>query len=60
MVSKRNHHSIVPFSNNHTLPPRQFLRDKTVLKKKKLGEMLIEQIIKFELKGPGFPGHRRS
>ena len=52
MVSKRNHHSIVPFFNNHSPPPRQFLRYKIRLKKK-LGEMLIEQIIEFDLRGPG-------
>ena len=28
MASERNHHSIVPFFNNHSHPPRQFLRDK--------------------------------
>ena len=33
-------------------PPRQFLRDKVLLKKK-LREMLIDQIIKFEMRGPG-------
>ena len=33
MGSKRNHHSIVPFFNNNSPPPRQFLCDKTHLKK---------------------------
>ena len=33
MDSDRNHHSIVPFFNNHLPPPRQFLPDKILLKK---------------------------
>ena len=40
MVSGRNH----LFFNNDSPPPRQFLPEKILLKKK-LGEMLIEQII---------------
>ena len=59
MVSKRNHHSIVPFSITIPFHLASFYATKQFWKKK-LGEMLIEQIIKFELKGPGFPGHRRS
>ena len=59
MVSERNHHFIVPFFNNHSPAPRQFLSDKTLLKKLSWN-MLIEQVIKFELRGPGPPGHRRS
>ena len=39
-------------SNNNSLPLRQFLHDKIALKKNKWGEMLIKQIIEFELKGP--------
>ena len=42
------------FLNNNSLTPRQFLHEKMLWKKKKaIGEMLIEQIIKFELRGPG-------
>ena len=41
------------FKNN---PPCQFLQDKIF--KKKLGETFIEQIIKFELRGP--PGRTRN
>ena len=41
------------FLNNNSLTPRQFLREKMLWKKKAIGEMLIEQIIKFELRGPG-------
>ena len=37
-------------------PPRQFLRQKILLNKKKPREMLIEQITEFELRGPGPPG----
>ena len=59
MVSERNHHSTVAFFNNNSPPPSQFLRDKTLLKKISWG-MLIEQVIEFELRGPGTPGHRRS
>ena len=36
------------------LSPSQFLCEKMLLQKK-LGEMLIEQIIKFELRGPRPP-----
>ena len=48
MFSKRNY----LFTNDS---PRQSLREK-VLIKKKLGKMLIEQIIEIELRGPGPPG----
>ena len=37
MVSQFNHHSIAPFFNNNSPPPRQFLRDKALLKKISLG-----------------------
>ena len=43
----------MPFFNNN--PPRQFLRDKIFFKNYP-GEILIEQIIDFELRGPGSPG----
>ena len=42
------------FLNNSSPPPRQFLRDKILSKKKKLREMFIEQSIELELGGPGF------
>ena len=44
----------VPFFNNDSPPPRQFLRKKYF--EKKLGKMLILQIIQFHLRGPGPPG----
>ena len=53
MNSRRNH---VPFFSDNSLPPRQFLRDEILFKKHYVGEMLIEQIIDFELRGPGPPG----
>ena len=40
--------------NNDSPPPRQFLRTKYL--KKKLGKLFIEQIIEFQLRGPGPPG----
>ena len=40
---------------NSCNPPCQFLRDQ-ILKKTLLREMLIEQIIEFELRWPGPPG----
>ena len=58
MASERNHPCIVPFFNNHSPPSRQFLRDKTLLKKISW-EMLIEKVIEFELRGPGTHGHKR-
>ena len=48
--------NIAPCFNNNSLTPRQFLRDKILLKKNQLGKMLIEQIIEFQLKKPGPPG----
>ena len=50
--------SILPFFYNNSPPPRQFFREKILLKKISSGKcsMLIEQIIEFELKGPGPPG----
>ena len=59
MVSERNHHSIVPFFNNHSLPPRQFFRGKILLKKQ-AEEILVEQVIEFELEKAWAPGRRRS
>ena len=59
MVSERNHHSIVPFFNNHSAPPRQFLRDKILLKRISWGNVHWTSCwiwIEF----PGTPGHRRS
>ena len=47
MVSKSNY--IVQFFNNNSPRPYQFLRYNKPLKKIQLGEMLIEQIIEFEL-----------
>ena len=47
MVSKSN--NIVQFFNNNSPRPCQFLRDNAPLKKIQQGEMLIEQIIEFEL-----------
>ena len=44
-----------------TPPPCQFLRDKILFKrKKKLGEMLIEQIIEFDLRGLGALSNTRT
>ena len=43
------------FFNNDSPPPCQFLHTKYFFKKW-LGKMLIEQIIEFQLKGPGSPG----
>ena len=40
-ASKRNHHSIVPFFNNQSPPPRQFLRVKILLKKNQLREIKL-------------------
>ena len=40
MVGKRDCHSIIPFFNNNSTPPSQYLRDKILLKKG-LGEMLF-------------------
>ena len=51
-VIRRNH----LFKRNNSTPPRQFLRDKIVLKNKLSREMLIEQIVEFESRGPGPPG----
>ena len=59
MVSERYYHPIVPFFNNNLPPPRQFLSDETLLKKK-AGKMLIEQVIEFGWRGPRPFGHRRS
>ena len=44
--------------NNNPSPSRQFLRDKILIKKKKLArKMCTEKIIEFELRGPEAPGH---
>ena len=43
------------FFNSNTSSPCQFLRTK-YFKKISSGKLLIEQIIEFELKGPGPPG----
>ena len=43
----------LPTLNNNPLPSCQFSRDKMLLKKNYLGEMLIEQIIEFESRVPG-------
>ena len=48
MVTKNNHHSVVRFFDHHSPQPGNFFRDKILLKKKNLGEMLIEQTIEFE------------
>ena len=42
----------MPFLNNDSSPTLQFLHEKILLRKKKVREMLIEQIIEFELRGP--------
>ena len=47
---------IVPFFNNNLPPPRQFLRDKILLKYKLAWRSAMEQIIEFELSGSGPPG----
>ena len=42
--------------NNSSLPTCQFLRQKILLKKVLLGEMLNEKIIEFRLRGAAPPG----
>ena len=44
--------------DDNSPPASQFLRDNILLKKNHLGEMLIEQIIEFELRGPVSLGPR--
>ena len=57
IVRKRDYHSLKPFFHNNSPPPRQYLCDNKRLKKNlAIGEMLIKQIIEFELKRPGPPG----
>ena len=41
--------------SHYSLPPRQFLSEKITLEKKKIGEVLIEQIIGLDNKKPGAP-----
>ena len=41
--------------NINSFPPYQFLRDKILLKKKMVVEMLFEQFFEFELRGPETP-----
>ena len=53
MFSKRNH-LLYHFSIRNHLHLAGFYAQNTF--KKKLGKMLIEQIIEFQLKGPGPPG----
>ena len=51
--------SYCTFFNNNSPLPRQFLRDKILLKQKiSLGEMLTEQIIEFEFREHGSPGRK--